>query len=347
MSNSTRLRSDMYDRLCNSDRRGFLKGAAGVLGGTAVTTLLKAQSQPSAGASAGMFDGFKISKVQTTGATINVISSGQGPPVLLLHGNPQTHVMWHKIAPRLAREFTVVAADLRGYGDSSKPADGENHSNYSKRNMALDQIEIMSHFGFEKFAVVGHDRGGRVGHRMALDHPDRITKLAVLDIVPTYTLLHSVNNEVATAFYHWFFLVQPSPFPETLIANNVEFYLRYMMFRDMSRREIPTWMGENAFAEYLRCFRDAATIHANCEDYRAGASIDMEHDEEDLKRKILCPVLALWGERGAVHRMFDTLAVWRERAANVSGKPLPGRHFLPEEIPDETLAELRTFLNSS
>ena len=237
-----------------------------------------------------------------------------------------------------------MAADLRGYGDSSKPADGENHSNYSKRNMALDQIEIMSHFGFEKFAVVGHDRGGRVGHRMALDHPNRITKLAVLDIVPTYTLLHSVNNEVATAFYHWFFLVQPSPFPETLIANNVEFYLRYMMFRDMSRREIPTWMGENAFAEYLRCFRDAATIHANCEDYRAGASIDMEHDEEDLKRKILCPVLALWGERGAVHRMFDTLAVWRERAANVSGKPLPGRHFLPEEIPDETLAELRTFL---
>ena len=184
MSNSTRLRSDMYDRLCNSDRRGFLKGAAGVLGGTAVTTLLKAQSQPSAGASASMFDGFKISKVQTTGATINVISSGQGPPVLLLHGNPQTHVMWHKIAPRLAREFTVVAADLRGYGDSSKPADGENHSNYSKRNMALDQIEVMSHFGFEKFAVVGHDRGGRVGHRMALDHPDRITKLAVVVCPP-------------------------------------------------------------------------------------------------------------------------------------------------------------------
>jgi haloacetate dehalogenase len=219
--------------------------------------------------------------------------------------------MWHKIAPRLAREFTVVAADLRG----SKPADGENHSNYSKRDVALD-------------------------------HPDRITKLAVLDIVPTYTLLDSVNNEIATAIYHWFSLVQPSPFPETLIANNVEFYLRYMMFRHMSRREIPTWMGENAFVEYLRCFRDAATIHANCEDYRAGASIDMKHDEEDLKRNILCPVLTLWGERGALHRMFDTLAVWRERAANVSGKPLPGRHFLPEEIPDETLPALRTFLNS-
>ena len=344
MSNSTRVRSDMYDRLRNSDRRVFLKGAAAVLGGTAVTTLLQAQSQP--GASAGMFDGFKISKIQTTGATINVIVGGQGPPVLLLHGNPQTHVMWHKLAPRLATEFTVVATDLRGYGDSSKPADGENHSNYSKRSMALDQIEIMSHFGFEKFAVVGHDRGGRVGHRMALDHPDRITKLAVLDIVPTYTLLHSVNNEVATAFYHWFFLVQPSPFPETLIANNVEFYLKYMMFRDMSRTKEPNWMGEDAFAEYLRCLRDPTTIHANCEDYRAGASIDMKHDEEDLKRKILCPVLALWGEHGAVHRLFDTLAVWRERAANVSGKPLPGRHFLPEEIPDETLGALRTFLNA-
>jgi haloacetate dehalogenase len=178
-----------------------------------------------------MFEGFKISKVQTTGATINVILGGQGPPVLLLHGSPQTHVMWHKIAPRLAKEFTVVAADLRGYGDSSKPADGENHSNYSKRSMALDQVEGMRHFGFDKFAVVGHDRGGRVGHRMVLDHPDRIMKLAVLDIVPTYTLLHSVNNEVATAFYHWFLLVQPSPFPETLIADNVEFYLKSMMFR--------------------------------------------------------------------------------------------------------------------
>jgi haloacetate dehalogenase len=168
----------------------------------------------------------------------------------------------------------------------------------------------------------------------------------VLDIVPTYKMLHSVNNEVATAFYHRFFLVQPVPFPETLIANNVEFYLKYMMFRDLSRSEIPAWMGQDAFTEYLRCFRDPATIHANCEDYRAAASIDMKHDEDDLNRKIVCPVLALWGERGAVHRMFDVLAAWRERAANVSGKHLPGRHFLPEEVPDETLAELRAFLNS-
>jgi haloacetate dehalogenase len=342
--NSTLFGSAPRDGVCRSDRRGFLRGAAGVLGGAAAASLLRGQSQPLVSVSTSMFDGFKTSKVQTTGATINVVSGGQGSPVLLLHGNPETHVMWHKIAPQLARDFTVVAADLRGYGDSGKPADGENHSNYSKRNMALDQVEVMKHFGFEKFAVVGHDRGGRVGHRLALDHPDRITKLVLLDIVPTYTLLHNVSKEMATAFYHWFFLVQPSPFPETLIADNVEFYLKYMMFRDMSSGRMPSWIGEEAFAEYLRCFRDPRAIHANCEDYRAGASIDIKHDEEDLNRKIGCPLLALWGEHGAVHRLFDVLAVWRERAAMVSGKPLPARHFLPEEIPDETLTELLTFL---
>jgi len=345
-SNSNLLESEPQVGISTSDRRAFLKGAARVIAGAAVASLLEGQSEPSVSVSTRMFEGFKASKVQTTGATINVVSAGEGAPVLLLHGNPQTHVMWHKIAPQLAKEFTVVVADLRGYGDSSKPPDGENHSNYSKRSMALDQVEVMHHFGFEKFAVVGHDRGGRVGHRLSLDHPDRITKLVVLDIVPTYTLLHNVNNEIATAFYHWFFLVQPPPFPETLIANNLEFYLKYMMFRDMSSGKIPSWMGEEAFAEYLRCFRDPRAIHATCEDYRAGASIDMKHDEMDLNRKIGCPLLALWGERGAVHRLFDVLAVWRERAAQVSGKPLPGRHFLPEEIPDETLTELLAFLKS-
>lgn len=254
--------------------------------------------------------------------------------------------MWHKIAPRLATEFTLFAADLRGYGDSTKPQDGENHSNYSKRAMAHDQIELMAHFGFEKFSIVGHDRGGRVGHRMALDFPDRITKLTVLDIVPTYNLLHHVSNEVATAFYHWFFLIQPSPFPETLIVSNVEFYLKYMMFRDMAHNEVPAWMGEGAFAEYLRCYRDPAALHATCEDYRAGESIDMKHDEEDLKRKISCPVLVLWGKEGAVQKCFDVLSVWRERAVNISGKPVAGRHFLPEEAPDEVLVELQTFLKS-
>jgi len=344
VSNSNLLEREAQDGISTSDRRAFLKGVARVIGGAAVASLLEGQAEPSVSISTRMFEGFNASKVQTTGATINVVSGGRGSPVLLLHGNPQTHVMWHRIAPQLAKEFTVVVADLRGYGDSSKPPDGENHSNYSKRSMALDQIEVMHHFGFEKFAVVGTTRGGRVGHRLALDHSDRITKLAVLDIVPTHTLLHNVNTEIATAFYHWFFLVQPSPFPETLIADNVEFYLRYMMFRDMSSGKIPSWMGEEAFAEYLRCFSDPRAIHANCEDYRAGASIDIKHDEEDLNRKIICPLLVLWGERGGVHRLFDVLAVWRERAAQVSGKPLPGRHFLPEEIPDDTLTELLAFL---
>jgi haloacetate dehalogenase len=288
-----------------------------------------------------MFEGFRTSKVQTTGATIHVVSGGQGPPLLLLHGYPQSHVLWHKLAPQLATEFTVVAADLRGYGDSSKPPDGENHANYSKRAMALDQVEVMSHFGFEKFAVVGHDRGGRVGHRMALDHSQRVTKLAVLDIVPTHKVFHSVSKEFATAYYHWFFLIQPAPFPETLIGNSVEFFLN-RQFRSL----MPRAVSEEAFAEYLRCFRDPATIHAACEDYRAAASIDLEHDAADLDRKVACPLLALWAERGAMHRMFDVLATWRERSANVSGKALPGGHFLAEESPDETLAELRTFLRS-
>jgi haloacetate dehalogenase len=346
MSNTGLFRSEENGGMTLSTRRGFLQGAVSAVGGTTVATLLSAQSEQAGKASARMFEGFTVSRVQTTGATINVDSGGQGPPLLLLHGSPQTHVMWRRIAPRLASEFTVVAVDLRGYGDSSKPEGGENHSNYSKRAMALDQVEVMRHFGFEKFAVVGHDRGGRVGHRMALDNPDRIKKLAVIDIVPTYKMLHSVNNELASAFYHWFFLVQPAPLPETLIGNNAEFYLRYMMFRDGWRGGTPAWMGQDAFAEYLRCFHDPETIHANCEDYRAAASIDMTHDEEDLDHKVACPVLALWGERGAVQRLFDVRAAWRERAENVTGKSLPGRHFLPEETPEETLIELRAFLNS-
>jgi haloacetate dehalogenase len=347
ISKSSLIPSDNNDSEAHgNDRRNFLKFAAGAVIGTAATSLFGSQPQNPAVPSTDMFKEFKSQKIPTTGATINVVSGGQGPPLLLLHGNPETHVMWHKVAPRLATEFSVFAADLRGYGDSSKPEGGENHSNYSKRAMAMDQIELMSHFGFEKFAVVGHDRGGRVGHRMALDHPDRVTKLAVLDIVPTYDLLHRVTNQVATAFYHWFFLIQPSPFPETMIAGNVEFYLKYMMFRDMAHNEVPAWMGEAAFAEYLRCYRDPAALHATCEDYRAGESIDMKHDEQDLNHKINCPVLVLWGKEGAVQKYFDVLSVWRERALNVSGKPVAGRHFLPEETPDEVLLELRAFLKS-
>jgi len=288
-----------------------------------------------------MFEGFAVSKVQTTGAAIHTLKRGSGPPVLLLHGYPQSHVLWHKIAPKLAENYTVVVTDLRGYGDSSRPADGDNHFGYSKRAMAQDQVEVMHHFGFDKFAVIGHDRGGRVAHRMALDHADRVTKAAVLDIVQTHKLFHSVTKEFATAYYHWFFLIQAAPFPETLIGNSVEAYLN-RLFRAL----MPEKITNEAFAEYLRCFRDPAVIHASCEDYRAAASIDLQHDDADLKRKVACPMLALWAERGAMHGQYDVLATWKERAAHVSGKPLPGGHYLPEEAPSETLAELSAFLRS-
>jgi haloacetate dehalogenase len=288
-----------------------------------------------------MFEGFERRQIKTAGATINVLQGGKGPPVLLLHGYPQTHVMWHKIAPRLANDFSLVLPDLRGYGDSSKPPDGEEHFGYSKRATAQDQVEVMEQLGFKHFAVVGHDRGGRVAHRMALDHPERVIKLAVLDIAPTHKLYHNVSKAFATAYYHWFFLIQPAPMPETLIGNSAEFYLNSLL--GIGRLK-PHAITPEAFAEYLRCFRDPATIHATCEDYRAAASIDLVHDDADIDRKVTCPVLALWGEKGVMHRMYDVVAVWRERAANVSGKALPSGHFLAEEAPEETLTELRGFL---
>ncbi|HKA54387.1 MAG TPA: alpha/beta hydrolase [Candidatus Binatia bacterium] len=288
-----------------------------------------------------MFEGFTPTTIETTNAVIHLVKGGRGAPVLLLHGYPQTHVMWHKIAPRLAEDFSLVIPDLRGYGDSSKPPDGDNHFGYSKRATAQDQVEVMTRLGFEQFAVVGHDRGGRVAHRMALDHPGRVTKLAVLDIVPTHKLYQNVNKEFATAYYHWFFLIQAAPFPETLIGNDPEFYLNSLLGRLKPKAITP-----EAFTEYLRCFRDPATIHATCEDYRAAASVDLVHDEADMDRKVACPVLALWAQKGAMHRMYDVVAAWRERAVDVSGKALPGGHFLPEEAPEETLAELKAFLSA-
>jgi len=288
-----------------------------------------------------MFEGFEHRQIKTAGATINVLKGGKGPPVLLLHGYPQTHVMWHKIAPRLANDFSLVLPDLRGYGDSSNPPDGEDHFGYSKRATAQDQVEVMEQLGFKHFAVVGHDRGGRVAHRMALDHPERVTRLVILDIAPTHKLYHNVSKAFATAYYHWFFLIQPAPVPETLIGNSAEFYLNSLL--GIGRLK-PHAITLEAFSEYLRCFRDPATIHATCEDYRAAASIDLVHDDADMDRKVTCPVLALWGEKGVMHRMYDVVAVWRERAANVSGKALPCGHFLAEEAPEETLTELRNFL---
>ncbi|MFN8471435.1 MAG: alpha/beta hydrolase [Anaerolineae bacterium] len=290
-----------------------------------------------------MFEGFDRRRVETSGAVINLLVGGSGPPLLLLHGYPQTHVIWHKIAPALAEEFTVVAPDLRGYGDSSKPEGGADHVNYSKRAMALDQVETMAALGFDSFAFVGHDRGGRVGHRLALDHPERITRLAVLDIAPTYFMYGTTDKEFATAYYHWFFLIQPFDFPERLIGSDPEYYLTTQIRRGVVD---PAAFAPEAMAEYVRFFCDPAAIHATCEDYRAAATIDLAHDEADMGRKVTCPVLALWGARGLVGRKYDVLAAWRERAETVSGEALDCGHYLPEEKPAETLAALRAFLLS-
>ena len=330
-----------------NNRRDLLKKAA-ALGIGALATSSKAFSRPENSSSQvgqpspapDFFPGFKRSSVKTSGATIHFVSAGNGPPLLLLHGYPQTHIEWRDVAPALAKKFTVVAADLRGYGESSKPTGGENHVDYSKRAMAQDQVDLMASLGFQKFAVVGHDRGGRVAHRLALDHPDRLAKLAILDIVPTYKVLHSVTNELATANFHWWFLIQKSPMPETLIANSAEVWLRSRF-----ERIPPGILSKQAFAEYLRAFQLPGAIHASCEDYRAGATIDLDHDGADLDRKISCPLLVLWGASGAWPKLYDVLSVWKERGSNVVGKEMPTGHFIAEEKPEMLLAELNSFFS--
>jgi haloacetate dehalogenase len=284
--------------------------------------------------------GFERFRIATSGAEINGVVGGNGPPVLLLHGWPQTHLEWRHVAPALAQRFTVVATDLRGYGDSSKPPEGENHAAYSKRAMAQDQLEVMRQRGFEQFAVAGHDRGGRVACRLALDHPQAVTRLALLDIVPTRTVYRQVSKNLATWYFHWFFLIQPAPLPEMLLAGHAEPFLRDFAFRGL----IPDAIDEPVFAEYLRCFADPQTLHAMCEDYRAGASIDLQHDEADLATPLRCPTLVLWGVHGAMHRLFDVLETWRPRAPEARGKALPAGHWLPEECPQEVSAALQDFL---
>lgn len=288
-----------------------------------------------------MFDGFRHLQINTGEATINARVGGQGSPLLLLHGYPQTHVMWHKLAPLLANHFTVVASDLRGYGDSSKPEGASDHSNYSKRAMAQDQVALMRELGFEKFFLAGHDRGGRVAHRLALDHPDRVLKLAVLDISPTKKMYESTNREFAQAYYHWFFLIQSKPLPEKLVGANAQFYLLKKI--GSGSAGLAPFTPE-ALAEYLRCFTPE-TIHDSCEDYRASASIDLEHDRADIQsgRKLTCPLLVLWGQRGVIERCFAPLRDWSEVAMDVRGRALPGGHYLAEELPDETFAELKNF----
>jgi haloacetate dehalogenase len=283
----------------------------------------------------GVFEGFELSFVDTGEATIRLRHGGNGPPLLLLHGHPQTHAMWNLVAPRLAADFTVVAADLRGYGDSSKPPTTPDHEPYSKRAMARDQVEVMRQLGFERFGVAGHDRGGRCAYRLALDHPKRVERLAVLDIVPTGDMWHRVDMEFGLVDWHWFFLAQPAPFPEEVIGSNPD---AYYFHGDRSR------FDPEALEDYLRSVRDPETIHGMCEDYRAGATIDFELDEADRgKRRIECPVLALWSGREELGRWFDVLDVWRQWADDVRGRALDSGHFLAEEAPDETYEELRTF----
>ncbi|HLI11408.1 MAG TPA: alpha/beta hydrolase [Alphaproteobacteria bacterium] len=287
-----------------------------------------------------MFEGFARTRIKTRGAEINLVQRGSGPPLLLLHGYPQTHAMWHKVAPRLAEAFTVVCADLRGYGDSSKPPSAPDHAPYSKRATAQDMVEVMAALGHARFSVAGHDRGGRVAHRMVLDHEERIDKVAVLDIVPTHKVFASTNKAIATGYYHWFFLIQPNGLPEHLIGLDPDHYLKAKLGRWSASMD---GFSAEALAEYLRCFRDPAVIHASCEDYRAAATIDLEHDEADMAHRPANPLLAIWGKKGLMERNFDVLATWRERFQDVRGRALDCGHFLAEERPEETYRELRDF----
>ena len=296
-----------------------------------------------------MFDNFTKTQIKANGVSINLVHGGVGPPLLLLHGYPQTHVEWHKIAPKLAEHYTVVAPDLRGYGDSEKPLASEGDlSVYCKRTTAQDQVEVMAELGFESFHVVGHDRGARVGHRMALDQPKRVRTFTSLDVVPSQAAFDHMDSQLSFAWFHWHLMRQPSPLAETLIGNSAKIYLDFLFERWTA---IDGSITDEAYAEYLRCFNNPDTIRATCLDYR-GIELDLMHDEVDRGRKLTCPVLLLWGSNMAKRpgwqtgASLDMLTVWRERAIDVSGKPLDCGHFLPEELPEETTAELLAFLSA-
>ena len=292
-----------------------------------------------------MFEDFDRRDIETSETVIRVRTGGSGPPLLLLHGYPQTHAMWHRVAPVLAEHFTVVCADLRGYGDSGRPASDPEHLTYSKRKSADDMAEVMSALGFERFMLAGHDRGGRVAHRLALDHQSRVSKVSFLDIIPTRTLFQATDQAIASGYYHWFFLIQPNGLPERLIGGDPIFYL-HSKLSHWGKGGVEMFAME-ALEEYERCFKDPDVIHASCEDYRAAASIDLVHDEADLNQKISCPVQALWGRHGMMERQFDVLDCWRERSsAEVTGKALDCGHFLAEEQPEATAAEFLSFFSA-
>jgi haloacetate dehalogenase len=289
-----------------------------------------------------MFPQFSRSQRQANGVQIHTLVGGSGPPLLLLHGYPQSHLIWHRVAGDLAARFTVVATDLRGYGQSGKPAGHADHANYSKRTMAIDQVEIMRQFGYATFAVCGHDRGARVGHRLAADHPNAVTKLMLLDIAPTLAMYEQTSLEFARSYWWWFWLIQPAPFPETMVAAAPEVYLRKKIGWGHAGLSPFT---EETYAAYLSYVSDTATMHGMCEDYRAAASIDLDHDRADRAagHTIGCPVRVLWGEFATVDRCFRPLDDWRLVARDVTGHTLPCGHYIPEEAPDALLREMLSF----
>jgi haloacetate dehalogenase len=292
------------------------------------------------------FPGFSAEMVEANGTKIHVLRKGSGRPLLLLHGYPETHLMWRKVAPKLAEQFSVVVPDLRGYGDSGRPEDGDRHENYSFRAMAQDQIDVMRHYGHERFPVAAHDRGARAAHRLCLDHPESVEKVCLMDIAPTLTMFQETSQEFATKYMWWFFLIQACPLPEHFIGLDPKFYLQYVF---AALNKTPGAIGPEVLNEYIRAFSSEETIHSTCEDFRASADIDLEMDraDDEAGRKIQCPVHALWGGRGTVGRLWDVLAIWRQMsAAPVTGKALDCGHFLPEERPQVVIDELLQFFGT-
>ncbi len=292
------------------------------------------------------FEGFELGQFHINGITLNARIGGppDAPPLLLLHGYPQTHVIWQRIAQRLRGRFRLVMPDLRGYGDSSRPPGDADHANYSKRTMAADMVALMTAFGYARFGLVGHDRGGRVAHRLALDHADRVTKLCVIDIAPTLDMYEATDMRFASAYYHWFMLIQPAPLPERLLSSDPSFFLRRAL-GGLGAGGL-AYIEPDALADYERCFGRPDALHASCEDYRASAGIDLEHDRASraAAEKIVCDTLVLWGERGVVHRLFDPEALWRAQCTGqVETGLLPAGHFIPEELPDATADRLLGF----
>lgn len=290
-----------------------------------------------------LFEGFEKKTVQVNDVSIHYVKAGKGAPVLLLHGFPQSHAMWAAVAPKLAEKFTVICADLRGYGDSGKPQCAPDNSNYSFRQMASDNIALMKEEGFESFHLVGHDRGGRTGHRMALDHPKSVRSLAVLDIVPTHAMFTETNRDVAWNYWHWYFLSQKQPFPEHMIGGDPDFFYETCLLGWGATKVEDFDQGQ--LAEYRRCWRDPEMIHGSCSDYRAAATIDLEHDTADIDTKVMCPTLVYYGANGTMAECFDIPDEWRKRCATVEVATSNGGHFFVDVSPEETSKVILEFLS--